>query len=102
VYVFPSSTVLLLIVIQAEIPGQEQDGYDAEPNFFQGMHQVHTPAYRFPSLLTLFVAAFSNFPTVISTTPWAPEKAEARHDAESSSSSTYHLTASRRCYHLQN
>ncbi|KAG1799920.1 uncharacterized protein HD556DRAFT_76766 [Suillus plorans] len=25
--------------MQAEIPGQEQDGYDAEPNFFQGMHQ---------------------------------------------------------------
>jgi hypothetical protein len=26
--------------VQAEIPGQEQDGYDAEPNFFHGMHQV--------------------------------------------------------------
>jgi hypothetical protein len=26
--------------MQAEIPGQEQDGYDVEPNFFHGMHQV--------------------------------------------------------------
>ncbi|KAG2052487.1 WD40 repeat-like protein [Suillus hirtellus] len=26
-------------ILGAEIPGQEQDGYDAEPNFFQGMHQ---------------------------------------------------------------
>jgi hypothetical protein len=102
VHVFPSSTVLLLIVIQAEIPGQEQDGYDAEPNFFQGMHQVRAPAYRFPSFFTLFVTAFSNFSTTTSTTPWAPQKAEARHDEESSSSSTYHPTASRRRYHLQN
>jgi hypothetical protein len=49
VYAFPSSTVLLLIVIQVEIPEQEQDGYDAGPNFFQGMHQVRAPTYRFPS-----------------------------------------------------
>ncbi|KAG1812576.1 uncharacterized protein BJ212DRAFT_1370649, partial [Suillus subaureus] len=26
-------------IIGAEIPGQEQDGYDAEPNFFRGMHE---------------------------------------------------------------
>jgi hypothetical protein len=26
--------------MQAEIPGQDQDGYNAEPNFFHGMHQV--------------------------------------------------------------
>jgi len=93
---------LLPIVIQAEIPGQEQDGYDPEPDFFQGMHQVRTPAYRFPSFFTFFVAAFSNFSTTTSTTPWAPQKAKACDDKESSSSSTYHLTASRRCYHLQN
>ncbi|KAG2112421.1 hypothetical protein DEU56DRAFT_202050 [Suillus clintonianus] len=24
--------------MQAEIPGQDQDGYDAEPDFFRGMH----------------------------------------------------------------
>ncbi|KAG1774407.1 hypothetical protein EV702DRAFT_534642 [Suillus placidus] len=38
-YAFSSSTLSLLIVMQAEIPGQEQDGYDTEPNFFHGMHQ---------------------------------------------------------------
>ncbi|KAG2075585.1 hypothetical protein BDR04DRAFT_1149927 [Suillus decipiens] len=26
-------------ILGAEIPGQEQDGYDTEPNFFDGMHQ---------------------------------------------------------------
>ncbi|KAG2345951.1 WD40 repeat-like protein [Suillus weaverae] len=26
-------------ILGAEIPGQEQDGYDTEPNFFHGMHQ---------------------------------------------------------------
>ncbi|KAG2113800.1 uncharacterized protein F5147DRAFT_34215 [Suillus discolor] len=26
-------------ILGAEIPGQEQDGYNAEPNFFHGMHQ---------------------------------------------------------------
>jgi hypothetical protein len=40
----PSSTLLLLTIMQAEIPGQEQDGYDAEPNFFHGMHQVRATA----------------------------------------------------------
>jgi hypothetical protein len=40
VYVLPSSNISLLTVMQAEIPGQEQDGYDAEPNFFHGMHPV--------------------------------------------------------------
>jgi hypothetical protein len=39
-YVFPSSTLSLLICLQAEIPGQDQDGYDAEPDFFQGMQEV--------------------------------------------------------------
>ncbi|KIK41304.1 hypothetical protein CY34DRAFT_218665 [Suillus luteus UH-Slu-Lm8-n1] len=27
-------------ILGAEIPGQDQGGYDAEPNFFHGMHQV--------------------------------------------------------------
>jgi hypothetical protein len=43
-YVLPSSTLSLLTVMQAEIPGQDQDGYDAEPNFFHGMHQVRATA----------------------------------------------------------
>ncbi|KAG2749433.1 hypothetical protein P692DRAFT_201481176 [Suillus brevipes Sb2] len=30
-------------ILGAEIPGQEQDGYDAEPNFFHGMHQNSPP-----------------------------------------------------------
>ncbi|KAG1870530.1 hypothetical protein C8R48DRAFT_760617 [Suillus tomentosus] len=29
--------------MQVEIPGQEQDGYDAEPNLFQGMHEISSP-----------------------------------------------------------
>ncbi|KIK35355.1 hypothetical protein CY34DRAFT_587347 [Suillus luteus UH-Slu-Lm8-n1] len=29
-------------ILSAEIPGQEQDGYDTEPNFFHGMHQATT------------------------------------------------------------
>ncbi|KAG2118377.1 hypothetical protein DEU56DRAFT_144764 [Suillus clintonianus] len=37
-YVPPSSIFsLLTYVMQAEIPGQDQDGYDAEPDFFRGM-----------------------------------------------------------------
>jgi hypothetical protein len=39
-YALLSSNISLLIVMQAEIPGQDQGGYDAEPNFFHGMHQV--------------------------------------------------------------
>ncbi|KIK33700.1 hypothetical protein CY34DRAFT_689125 [Suillus luteus UH-Slu-Lm8-n1] len=37
---FPSSTLSILTYIQAEISGQDQGGYDVEPNFFHGMHQV--------------------------------------------------------------
>jgi hypothetical protein len=47
VYVLPSANISLLIVMQAEIPGQEQDGYDAEPNFYHGMHQVRATANHF-------------------------------------------------------
>jgi hypothetical protein len=39
-YVPPCLNISLLTCVQAEIPGQEQDGYDAEPNFYHGMHQV--------------------------------------------------------------
>ncbi|KAG2108627.1 uncharacterized protein F5147DRAFT_760873 [Suillus discolor] len=31
--------------MQAEIPGQDHDGYDAEPNFY-GMHQVSGPRFQ--------------------------------------------------------
>ncbi|KAG1896237.1 WD40-repeat-containing domain protein [Suillus fuscotomentosus] len=30
-------------ILGAEIPGQEQDGYDAEPSFFYEMHQISRP-----------------------------------------------------------
>jgi hypothetical protein len=30
----------MLTVMQAEIPGQDQGGYDTEPNFFHGMNPV--------------------------------------------------------------
>jgi hypothetical protein len=43
-YVLPSLSISLLTVMQAEIPGQDQGGYDTEPNFFHGMHQVRTTA----------------------------------------------------------
>jgi hypothetical protein len=43
-YALLSSDNSLLTVMQAEIPGQYQGGYDAEPNFFHGMHQVRATA----------------------------------------------------------
>jgi len=43
-YVLSSLSLSLLTWLQAEIPGQDQDGYDTEPNFFHGMHQVRTMA----------------------------------------------------------
>jgi hypothetical protein len=43
-YVSTSSTISLLTYIQVEIPGQEQEGYDTEPNFFHGMHQMRATA----------------------------------------------------------
>ncbi|KIK39212.1 hypothetical protein CY34DRAFT_14533 [Suillus luteus UH-Slu-Lm8-n1] len=36
-YALSSSSLSILTVMQAEIPGQDQYGYDAVPNFFQGM-----------------------------------------------------------------
>jgi hypothetical protein len=54
--------------MQAEIPGQEQDGYDIEPNFFHGTHQVRSIADPFFSL-TSFIAALSKFQATASTTP---------------------------------
>jgi hypothetical protein len=39
--------------MQAEIPGQEQDGYDAEPNFYHRMHQVRVT--YLPSFLSHIV-----------------------------------------------
>jgi hypothetical protein len=66
--------------MQAEIPGQEHDGYDTEPNFFHGVHQVRAIAYLIPFFLTSFITAFSNVPTTTSTTPWASQKTQARYD----------------------
>ncbi|KAG1863538.1 hypothetical protein DFJ58DRAFT_212814 [Suillus subalutaceus] len=116
VYAHPSSTLSLLIVMQAEIPGQEQDDYDTEPNFFHGMHQVCTIAYLIPLSLTLFITAFSKIPTTAGTAPRASEQTEARYDDDpsfsspattgtctctstSTSSYTYHPTINRRSYH---
>jgi hypothetical protein len=67
-YVPPSSTISLLTCMQAEIPGQEQDGYDIEPNFFHGMHQVRSMADPLFSL-TSFITAFSKFQVTASTAP---------------------------------
>ncbi|KAG2112415.1 hypothetical protein DEU56DRAFT_201678 [Suillus clintonianus] len=42
-HVLPFLALSLLTVLQAEIPGQDQDGYNAEPDFFRGMHdRPHT------------------------------------------------------------
>jgi hypothetical protein len=69
-YVPPSSNILLLTGMQAEIPGQEQDGYNTEPNFFHGTHQVRaTTDPSFSLSLTSFVTAFSKFPATTSTAP---------------------------------
>jgi hypothetical protein len=54
--------------MQAEIPGQEQDGYHTEPNFFHGMHQVRAIADPLFSL-TSFITAFSKFQAATSTAP---------------------------------
>jgi hypothetical protein len=51
VYVSLSSNITLLTVMQAEIPGQDHGGYDAEPNFFHGMHPVRATA-NFSSFLS--------------------------------------------------
>jgi hypothetical protein len=48
--------------MQAEIPGQEQDGYDAEPNFFHGMHQVRTTADPFSSISHIIHYSILNIP----------------------------------------
>jgi hypothetical protein len=58
----------LLTCMQVEIPGQEQDGYDTEPNFFHGTHQVRSIADPFFSL-TSFITALSKFQATASTTP---------------------------------
>jgi len=43
--------------MQAEIAGQEQDGYDTEPNFFDGMHQVRATAD--PSSFLPYIVPYS-------------------------------------------
>jgi hypothetical protein len=52
-YALPFSLLSLLTILQVEIPGQDHDGYDAEPNFFHEMHQVRATAY--PSFLSHIV-----------------------------------------------
>ncbi|KAG2345953.1 hypothetical protein BDR05DRAFT_97688 [Suillus weaverae] len=105
--------------MQAEIPGQEQDGYDTEPNFFHGMHQVRAIVYHLLFSLISVITAFSNYPATTSTAPWASQKTQARHDQNPSFSSpattsictrtrtrtssytctAYHYTTSYRSYH---
>jgi hypothetical protein len=53
VYVLPCLNFSPLTVMQAEIPGQEQDGYDAGPTFFHGMQQVRVT--YLPSFLSHIV-----------------------------------------------
>jgi hypothetical protein len=57
-YVLPSSTVSLMILMQVEILEQAQDRYDIEPNFFHGMYQVGAMAYLL-FFLTSFITGFS-------------------------------------------
>jgi hypothetical protein len=54
--------------MQAVIPGQEQDGYDTEPDFFHGMYQVRAIADSLFSLSS-FITAFSKFQATTSTAP---------------------------------
>jgi hypothetical protein len=49
-YALLSSNISLLTVMQAEIPWQDQGGYDVQPNFFHGMHQVRATANHFSFL----------------------------------------------------
>jgi hypothetical protein len=58
--------------MQAEIPGQEHNGYDAEPNFFEWILLLFS--------LTTFMTAVSTFRVTTSTTVWVPEKIQARLD----------------------
>ncbi|KAG1799811.1 uncharacterized protein HD556DRAFT_1525091 [Suillus plorans] len=64
-YTFPSSPLSLLTIMQAEIPGQIQDGYDAVPNFFHEIHQhsqiVHydeNSSFGSSTCTTHYLAAF--------------------------------------------
>jgi hypothetical protein len=71
------------------------------------MHQVRATAYIIPFFLTLFMIAFSNFPTTTSTAPWASQKTQARYDENPPISFptsfytciTYHPITNRRSYH---
>ena len=63
VYVSLSSNITLLTVMQAEIPGQDHGGYDAEPNFFQGMHQVRAIAHSSPFLSHIINYSILNIPS---------------------------------------
>jgi hypothetical protein len=62
-YIPPSSNISPLTVIQAEIPGQEQDGYNAEPNFFHGMHQVRATANHSSFLSHIINYSILNIPS---------------------------------------
>jgi hypothetical protein len=71
-YALRSSSLSILTVIQAEIPGQDQYGCDAEPNFFLGMQEV-SETMQCISTYTSFIPAFSNFQATTSVTHWAPQ-----------------------------
>jgi hypothetical protein len=62
-YVPLSSNITLLTVMQAEIPGQDQGGYDAEPNFFHGMHPVRAVADSSPFLSHIINYSILNIPS---------------------------------------
>ncbi|KAG2737457.1 hypothetical protein P692DRAFT_201032333 [Suillus brevipes Sb2] len=59
-------------ILGAEIPGQDQYGCDAEPNFFLGMQEV-SETMQCISTYTSFIPAFSNFQATTSVTHWAPQ-----------------------------
>jgi hypothetical protein len=59
VYVLPCLYIALMTVMQAEIPGQEQGGYGAEPNCFHGMRQVHATADLSFTLLLAHIIHYS-------------------------------------------
>ncbi|KAG1807958.1 uncharacterized protein BJ212DRAFT_1384588 [Suillus subaureus] len=83
----PLSTLSRLTVMQAEIPGQEQDGYDTEFNFFYGMHphsQISRPR-----------------PQQRHGCPRRPRLTD-EEPSSTTACTTYDPTASRRRYHLQN
>jgi hypothetical protein len=80
-YALPSSSLSILTVMQAEIPGQDQYGYDVVPNFFRGMPEV-SETMQCISTYTSLISVFSNFQATTSVTHWAPQETQAHYDEE--------------------